>query len=117
MRVFPSINAVTLREFYPRRTEVREARITRADLDRVEADLAVLVEAFDRAVSHGRPATLSLRDVEASHWTPQPGFHCGYCVAPHRCPVEDDAALPKAVRTPEQASRWAAARTRAVRDW
>lgn len=111
MRSYPSINAVTLREFYPRRTEVREARITRADLDRVEADLAVLVEAFDRAVSHGRPATLSMRDVEASHWTPQPGVHCAYCVAPHRCPVEDEASLPKALRTPEQASRWAAART------
>lgn len=114
MKTFTNINAVTLREFYPRRTEVRPARLRRDQLDAVERDLRVLIEAWDRAIATGPPHTLSMEDVERSHWTPQPGKHCDYCEAPHLCPIEDDAALPKAVRTPEQAARWAATRTVAV---
>lgn len=112
---FPSVDAVTLREFYPRRTEVRKGRILRTELPKIAEELAILVKEFDRAVSEGPPRTLKLEDVERTRWTPQPGKHCDFCVAPQRCPVEDEAALPKAVRTADQAKRWAAARVVAMR--
>jgi hypothetical protein len=114
MKNYPSIEAVTLREFYARRTKARAARITRSDLESVEAKLAILVESIDRALASGKPKNLKLETLAETEWEPSPGKHCYNCVASHRCPIEDDAALPKTVRTPEHAARWAAARQVAV---
>lgn len=71
---YPTITEVVLREFYPRFSDVREARVYRADMADVEAELRALVERFDRA------------------WTeqifpPSPGHHCHFCPRPGACPI------------------------------
>lgn len=115
MKSYPSVEAVTLREFYARRTAARKGRITRDDVPSVEAKLALLVEQLDRAIASGQPKNLKLATLEAQgHWKPSPGKHCFNCDAMHLCPIENEAALPANVRTPEHAARWAAARQVAV---
>lgn len=77
MMTYPAINAVTLREFYVRRTKARPARVTRQDLPRVEQRLRQLVANFDRAVMAGQPPRLYMSDLNAhGSWKPSPGKHC-----------------------------------------
>lgn len=71
---YPSIAKVTLREFYVRFGEAREAVVYRADLDDVNAELAALVERFDRAFNDGV-------------FPPTPGVHCQFCPRPAACPI------------------------------
>jgi hypothetical protein len=73
-RFYPSIMSVTLREFYVRHSEPREATVMRGDIDDVEAELAALVERFDRAWSEGV-------------FPPTPGHHCQFCPRPAACPI------------------------------
>ena len=95
MKTYPSIEAVTLREFYARRTEARPARITRADLDAVERDLSVLVEAFDKSVMAGAPPRLDAKAIEKNgHWKPQPGAHCFNCDAMRPLPARGRGGAP-----------------------
>jgi hypothetical protein len=114
MRTFPAINAVSLREFYVRRTQARSARVTRQDLPKIEQRLRYLVASFDRAMMVGAPPKLSLRALEAhGSWIPSPGKHCDWCAKPHRCPIDDDYT-DGGIRTPEDAARAAGVRQRAV---
>jgi PD-(D/E)XK nuclease superfamily len=71
---YESIERVTLREFYVRRSEPREATIWRSQVDEIEHELAALVNRFDRAV-------------EENLWVPTPGTHCSYCPRPTACPI------------------------------
>jgi len=100
---YPSINAVTLREFYVRRGEVRAARIERTEVDRIEKDLAVLVMGLDNALASGRPTKLKFPDV--APWNPSPGKHCSFCLAPHRCPIERDVRESVGIATPNEARK------------
>jgi len=111
LRAFPSIQRVTLREFYARRTQSREATLTRDRLYEVEHELSVLVQAFDDAILQGEPAfpfgwfpevdretgelldrhTLDIERM--GRWKPQPGKHCGFCPRSRHCPIDEDTRI------------------------
>lgn len=106
MREYPTLKYVSLREFYARRSKVRKARLERSELPRVELRLAVLVEAFDRAIEAGPPRRLTVEAIEEhGHWKPTPGKHCAYCPASRLCPIEDEAGMEPAIRSEADAAR------------
>lgn len=114
MRNYPAVNACSLREFYARRTQARTARVVRSDLDRIEQRLAILVEAFDRAVVAGEPRNLRLGTLEEhGSWKPSPGKHCDWCMKSHLCPIDDAYKGDGGIRTMEDAQRMAATRHQA----
>jgi hypothetical protein len=71
---YPTIQQVTLREFYVRYSEPREATLTRTAFEDVQMELSALVERFDRSVHNGE-------------YVPTPGKHCSYCPRPTLCPI------------------------------
>jgi len=96
---WPRIQRVILRELYPRFLSgratdsggrpinpVRQASIDRYELDDIMAELAALVERFDRAIEAGEEEEVGQRA-----WTPSPGTHCSYCPGILQCPIPDDA--------------------------
>jgi hypothetical protein len=87
---FGTIERVTLREFYDRYSEPREATIWRHDLDDIEAELSALVERFDRAY-------------EEDLWPASPGKHCNWCLRPMACPIPQFARGEGRITTPERA--------------
>jgi len=90
MRNYSAVQKVTLREFYVRFSEPREATIWRDDLDAVEQEFAALVERFDRAVHDNA-------------YTPTPGNHCSWCLRPGACPILPEARAEGRIRSPEEA--------------
>lgn len=82
MRNFPSVQQVTLREYYPLPKESRNAHVPRAALEHIEHELGVLVGFLDRALQGGSESPL---------WAPSPGLHCGWCRRPSTCPIEWEA--------------------------
>lgn len=104
LKNYPAIQRVTLREFYVRKTTVRKATLYRADLEQVEEEMALLAEAFDRAVAGGLPAEpYELGKVGA--WNPSPGKHCGFCLRPGLCPIEKEARGDGMISTKKQAEQ------------
>lgn len=101
MKTYSDIDKVILREFYPRRSKARPAALHRKDLDRVEKELSNIVMDLDRCLTTGKPKKLEFPHV--APWNPQPGKHCFYCVAGHRCPIEKDAREAIVVTTPQEA--------------
>jgi hypothetical protein len=71
---YPMAQRVTLREFYVRFSEAREATVFRSDIADVEADLSALAERFDRAHTE-------------RNFPPTPGVHCHFCPSPGACPI------------------------------
>lgn len=74
MSVYKAVERVTLREFYVRRSEVREATLWRHDHDQLTAEFSALVRKFDHAY-------------EQQVFVPSPGVHCGWCARPQKCPI------------------------------
>ena len=95
MRNHAPLSSITLREFYPRYSQPREATLYRDQLDEIEADIAALVERFDRSI-------------EEDVWHPSPGKHCGYCSRPTACPIFPTAKRSGRIRTDEEATLVAA---------
>jgi hypothetical protein len=89
MTNYPHVKAVTLREFYTRRTQARPARIQRDELENIEKELSDLVRELDLALAHGAPKKLDFAHV--GPWKPSPGKHCAYCLGARHCPIESDA--------------------------
>lgn len=81
---YPSINQVTLKEFYPLPKEARNATVPREALEHIRLELALIVEFLDRGLMEGSSSPL---------WAPSPGLHCGYCRRPTACPIEQDARV------------------------
>ena len=81
---YPSIQRVTLREFYPLADEARTATVHREQLEHIEREIAVQVELLDRALMGGSRGKM---------WRPQPGKHCTFCPKPTRCPIEADVRV------------------------
>jgi hypothetical protein len=106
MKNYPHIKAVTLREFYTRRTEARPARIERSKLEEVEEDLARAVRELDLALASGPPKKLQLSKV--APWNPAPGKHCAYCVGASQCPIESSARERHSATSQKQAERMVA---------
>ena len=92
---YPSIASVTLREFYPRYSDSREATLYREQLDDLRLEMAALCERFDRAY-------------ETELWKPSPGRACSYCPRPTACPVFPEVRREGKVTSEEQAERVAA---------
>jgi hypothetical protein len=90
MRNHLTLNRLTLREFYPRYSQPREATLYRDQLDEIEAGITALVERFDRSV-------------EEDIWHPSPGKHCGYCPRPTACPIFPTARRSGRIRSDEEA--------------
>lgn len=101
MKNYPAVKRVTLREFYPRRTEARKATISRSQLERIEKDLGDLALDFDRTYGSGKPERLRLPEV--APWNPQPGAHCYFCVARRLCPIPREARRGITVQTEREA--------------
>jgi hypothetical protein len=105
LKNYPSINAVTLREFYVYRSKPRAATITRAQLERVERELGTLAREFDLALGYGKPKKLRYPDIQGTPWEPSPGKHCYFCPLRHHCPIADEVLNTIAIQNPEQAKR------------
>lgn len=94
-RNYSTIQKVTLREFYVRYSEPREATITREMVDEIEAELSALVERFDQSFHEEK-------------FPPSPGKHCQYCVRPTACPIPQFAKGEGRIVDEEQAKKQAA---------
>jgi hypothetical protein len=95
MRNHPSLMSVTLREFYPRYSQPREATLYRDQLDEIEQTVTALVERFDRSV-------------QEDSWQPSPGGHCSYCPRPTACPIFPTAKKTGRIASMEEAGMVAA---------
>lgn len=102
-RNYPAIKRVKLREFYVRRTQARLAEISRDDLKWIEPGLSNLTRDLDLAMVTGKPE--ALRFPEVAPWVPTPGQHCTNCIAPHLCPIPEDARERYAITSPKRAAR------------
>jgi hypothetical protein len=72
---YRAVEKVTLREFYVRYSEPREATLDRWDAgEDIKNELSALIERFDRSVREDT-------------WPPTPGKHCSYCPRPTACPI------------------------------
>jgi len=91
MRNHSTLNRVTLREFYPRYSQPREATVYREQLDEIEDTVSALAERFDRSVQEGI-------------WRPSPGAHCSYCPRPTKCPIFPTARRKGRISSAEEAS-------------
>lgn len=91
---YRSIERVTLREVFVRKSEVREATVWRSDLDDILGWLAALVERFDRTIE------------EQVH-PPSPGAHCLFCPKPAACPILPDVRREGSLSNDDDARRWA----------
>lgn len=89
---YKSIEKLTLREFYVRYSEPREAVVWRNQLDDITMEMAALVERFDRAV-------------ETKVFVPTPGKHCSYCLRPTACPIPKNVRGAGKIETQEEAER------------
>jgi hypothetical protein len=94
-RAYPTVQRVTLREFYVRRSEPREATVYREDIEDVEAELSALAERFDRAFSE-------------QVFPPSPGHHCHFCPRPEACPIFPGVRGEGAIANPAVARKYAA---------
>lgn len=92
---YPTLQRITMREFYVRYSEVREATIERYKLDSIEAELSALAQRFDRAF-------------ETEIWKPSPGKQCSYCVRPTACPIFPRARSNGEIEDQQQAEKIAA---------
>jgi len=80
-RNFPSVQRVTLREYYPLAEEARTATVHRDAEEHIEREIGLLAERLDRAIGEGSKSKI---------WRPSPGQHCSFCAKPNRCPIEAD---------------------------
>lgn len=100
MRTYPSVERVTLREYYVLPREARVATVPRAALEHIEQELALVVEFLDQALQGGSESPL---------WRPSPGVHCSYCRRPQSCPIEREArAAEGGISSERQAAQVAA---------
>lgn len=122
MKNYDSIQQVTLREFYVRYSEPREAHVWRHDLEDIEAEVSALCERFDRAY-HGevvaREEALANPEAKPTHegvvqhdpakfYRPSPGKHCQWCARPTACPIFPSARKEGRVTSDEEAAKVAA---------
>ena len=131
MKNYPTVQQVTLREVYVRFSEPREASVFRSDLPEIEAELAALVENFDRAYQNGKmpwsPQAKSMRrrmrearkkgdrqrydairreyERTVGQWKASPGAHCAYCPRPTACPIVPSVRRAGRITDPESAER------------
>lgn len=78
----PQANHVTLRELHLRSGEIREATLSRMDLEHVEYELGVHMQKLEEAILAGG---------DDERWKPRPGRHClRSCPVAQSCPVPQE---------------------------
>lgn len=108
---FPRVQSVTLREFYLRRSQQREATLWRYELPEIVSYLAAEAEKFDRCYhaatepAKGRRVRRVPLATPAQWGEPSPGAHCGYCPLAVECPIEPDARGVGRIESPEHAAK------------
>lgn len=106
-----SVQSVTTREFYLRRSEPREATIWRHELPDLIAEFSAMVERFDRCVhaafepAQGRRKRRKPLATITQWGEPSPGGHCSYCPKAVECPIDPDARAGGSISSPEAAER------------
>ena len=84
MRNWPSFQYVTLEEIHLRSGEVRRATLSRAALEHVEHQLAIIMMKVDEGIQAGPKSPI---------WRPKPGAHCQ-----RQCPVARSCPVPREQR-------------------
>lgn len=92
---FSQIEKVTLREFYVRFSEPREATVWRSQIEDIDAELAALAERFDRSW-------------QETNFPASPGRHCQVCPRPAECPISPGVRGEGSIMEEETALRYAA---------
>jgi hypothetical protein len=92
MANYPSVEKVTLREYYVRFSAPREASLTREELPELERELGALAERFDRLWDEYLRMPEEERS-KKSPFRPTPGKHCNWCIRPAACPIPAFARL------------------------
>lgn len=94
---YPTVEKLTLREFYVRYSQPREATLIRSLVEEdIKEEIRGLVEKFDRCV-------------EESLWNnPSPGAHCSWCSMPHKCTIFPEARGSGRITSQEEAATVAA---------
>lgn len=95
LRRYPSARKVTFRELHLRSGQVRQAVMTREQLEHVERKLAVVMMNLARAIDEGEGSPL---------WRPRPGGHCAsQCPVSRSCPIPQEMRGDGAIETAEEA--------------
>jgi hypothetical protein len=102
-RNYPSVQKVTLREFYVRYSEPREASVSRADEPEIHSELAALAERFDRAWEEALSMTKA-RLERRPPFRPTAGKHCNYCLRASACPIPQFAREEGRITDPQRAA-------------
>lgn len=93
---YPTVSQVTLREFYVRFSQPREATLHREMHEHeIREEVSALLEQFDRCV-------------EENLWVPSPGQHCGICPMPQKCPIHPEARGSGRITSQREAAQTAA---------
>ncbi len=98
MRNVPAVQWCKLFELHVRKNEVREAILTRDDLEHVEKHLGILLMRLDTALQEGAGSKL---------WEPREGSHCSYCPRPSACPIDQEGRGKYAVTDEATADEYA----------
>lgn len=103
LKHYPAARRVTGRELHLRSKQVRQATVTREELEHVERKLASIMMSLDAAVAEGE---------ESPRWRPRPGSHCTrQCPVARSCPIPQemrgDGAITTAEEAHEAARAWA----------
>lgn len=114
LKRFPAIQRVTEREYYVMHGEVREATVTREEIERIEDVLAAVVSQLDAAVDsydellvRQEAARKARKPVPQGRFFAVPGAHCSFCPRPFDCPVSDEVHVPRNEREAQRvAQEW-----------
>jgi hypothetical protein len=102
MREYPQAERVIFREHNVRTGDVREAVLSREELEHVEREVGVQLQQLDRGLAEGEASQI---------WKPRPGKHCiRQCPVARSCPIPEEQRGPGAIseETAEaQAARYA----------
>lgn len=98
MRNTPAVQWCKLFELFVRKNEVREAILTRDDLEHVEHHLGIELQRLDTALQEGPASKL---------WEPRDGKHCSYCPRPSHCPIDPEERGEYAITDDEMADEYA----------
>lgn len=100
LNAYPQAQRATLREAHIRIDELREAFITRDEIEHVQRRVGVHLQRLEEVLA-------GEREPDA-----RPGTHCYYCARPHLCPVPYDDRAEGSIQDPAEAlikaNRWAA---------
>lgn len=97
LREYPRAQHVTLRELWLRFGEVREATLSRVELEHVEREIAVQMMLLDRAIDEGPDSGSKLTN-------PRPGRQClRGCPVSTSCPIPEEQRGEGAISSPEDA--------------